>query len=130
MATPSSFKAEFPFGTPLSHPSNTTERRVEVSQKIRIKYPDRVPVIVEKGAKAELVCTKRKFLVPQEITIGAFMHEIRKHLVGAEGEEKAIFLFVGEQIPPAASLMSELYERYQDEDGFIYLTYTTENTFG
>lgn len=56
--------------------------------------------------------------------------------------QKAIFLFVGDQFPPSctlftfysltsvASLMSELYEKYKDEDGFIYLTYSGENTFG
>lgn len=53
-----------------SHP----ERRVEVAQKIRVKYPDRVPVIVEKAPDADVPnCTKRKFLVPCELTIGAFI---------------------------------------------------------
>lgn len=30
----------------------------------------------------------------------------------------------------AAALMSHVYERYKDEDGFLYVTYSGENTFG
>lgn len=28
------------------------------------------------------------------------------------------------------ALMSALYEEYKDEDGFLYMTYSGENTFG
>jgi GABA(A) receptor-associated protein len=30
----------------------------------------------------------------------------------------------------AATLMSVLYEENKDEDGFLYMTYSGENTFG
>jgi hypothetical protein len=29
-----------------------------------------------------------------------------------------------------AALMSHIYEKYKDEDGFLYITYSGENTFG
>lgn len=32
--------------------------------------------------------------------------------------------------PPAAALMSSVYEDHKDEDGFLYITYSGENTFG
>lgn len=31
---------------------------------------------------------------------------------------------------PAAALMSSIYEDHRDEDGFLYITYSGENTFG
>ncbi len=31
---------------------------------------------------------------------------------------------------PAAALMSDVYEDHKDEDGFLYITYSGENTFG
>jgi hypothetical protein len=31
---------------------------------------------------------------------------------------------------PAAALMSSVYEDHKDEDGFLYITYSGENTFG
>lgn len=69
------FKAEFPFGNAfITIGLTSSERRVEVAQKIRVKYPDRVPVIVEKAPNSDVpACTKRKFLVPQEITVGALV---------------------------------------------------------
>jgi hypothetical protein len=30
----------------------------------------------------------------------------------------------------AAALMSTIYEDHKDEDGFLYITYSGENTFG
>ena len=30
----------------------------------------------------------------------------------------------------AAALMSTMYEDHKDEDGFMYITYSGENTFG
>ena len=30
----------------------------------------------------------------------------------------------------AAAMMSSIYEEYKDEDGFLYFTYSGENTFG
>lgn len=30
----------------------------------------------------------------------------------------------------AAALMSEVYDDHKDEDGFLYITYSGENTFG
>ena len=29
-----------------------------------------------------------------------------------------------------ASLLSAIYDEYKDEDGFLYMTYSGENTFG
>ena len=44
--------------------------------------------------------------------------------------ERAIFIFIRNVIPQQASLMSTIYEEEKDEDGFLYITYTGENTFG
>ena len=30
----------------------------------------------------------------------------------------------------SASLMSAIYDEHKDEDGFLYITYNGENTFG
>jgi GABA(A) receptor-associated protein len=44
--------------------------------------------------------------------------------------EKAIFIFVDDILPPTAALMSAIYEEHKDEDGFLYILYASENTFG
>lgn len=103
-------------------------RKVE-SQKIRTKYPERVPVIVEKVANSDIKqIDKRKYLVPNEITVAQFMWIVRKRI--DMPAEKAIFLFVNKVIPSAAKSMGELYEEQKDDDGFLYIQYSGENTFG
>ena len=44
--------------------------------------------------------------------------------------EMALFIFVNNTIPSSSTLMSNLYSQYKDPDGFLYLTYSGENTFG
>jgi GABA(A) receptor-associated protein len=44
--------------------------------------------------------------------------------------EKAIFLFINNTIYHSSYLLSTIYEMNKDEDGFLYITYASENTFG
>uniref|UniRef100_A0A8P4KEF4 Gamma-aminobutyric acid receptor-associated protein-like 2 n=3 Tax=Percomorphaceae TaxID=1489872 RepID=A0A8P4KEF4_DICLA len=105
-----------------------THRCVE-SAKIRNKYPDRVPVIVEKVSGSQIVdIDKRKYLVPSDITVAQFMWIIRKRI--QLPSEKAIFLFVDKTVPQSSLTMGQLYDKEKDEDGFLYVAYSGENTFG
>ena len=85
---------------------------------------------MEKATKSDVSdIEKKKYLVPSDITVGKFVYEIRKHM--KLSPEKAIFLFVGNGVlPPTAALMSQIYDRFKDEDGFLYLLVSGENTFG
>ena len=48
------------------------------ADKIREKYPERIPVIVEKLPKARVGdLDKKKYLVPSDLTIGQFYFLIR-----------------------------------------------------
>jgi len=108
---------------------HTFDKRLEESTKIRQKYPERVPVIVEKVARSQINdIDKRKFLVPSDISVAQFMWIIRKRI--ALPPEKAIFLFVDKTIPQSSVSMGQLYEEHKDPDGFLYIAYSGENTFG
>ena len=58
----------------------TIEQRINESARIKAKYPERVPVIVERadGCKNIEEITKHKYLVPNDLTIGQFAYVIRK----------------------------------------------------
>ena len=71
---------------------------------------------------------KRKYLVPSDITVAQFMWIIRKRI--QLPSEKAIFLFVDKTVPQSSLTMGQLYEKEKDEDGFLYVAYSGENTFG
>lgn len=54
---------------------------------------------------------------------------IRRRL--ATDESTALFFFVGgNKMAPSGETVSRLYDRFKEPDGFLYLTYTGENTLG
>jgi GABA(A) receptor-associated protein len=71
---------------------------------------------------------KKKYLVPADLTVGQFVYVIRKRI--KLSPEKAIFVFVNNVLPPTAALMSSIYDEHRDDDSFLYITYSGENTFG
>lgn len=106
-----------------------SEKRKSEAERIRAKYPDRVPVICEKADRSDIPdIDKKKYLVPADLTVGQFHYVIRKRIQLAP--EKALFLFCSNTIPPNAALMSTVYEEQKDEDGFLYVQYSGESTFG
>merc|ERR1712242_113353 len=108
---------------------HTLDQRQQESNKIRQKYPDRIPVIVKKveGSQIEKI-DKRKYLVPADITAAQFMWIIRKRI--NLPSERAIFLFVDKMGPQSSWRMGELCSQHKDADGFLYIAYSGENTFG
>ena len=102
---------------------------------IRLKFPDRIPVVVTKANNTtpdipDPAPGKKyvKFLVPNDLTVGQFVYTIRKRM--ELPPEKAIFLFVNNQLPPTAMLMSQLYHKEKGDSGYLLMTYSGENTFG
>jgi len=94
-----------------------------------MKYPDRIPVIAEKSDKTSIAdIDKKKYLVPADLTVGQFIYVIRKRI--KLSPDAAIFIFINNQIPPSAAQMSQVYKEHADEDGFLYVTYSGESTFG
>merc|ERR1712137_90260 len=118
MSNKSDFKSQHSF-----------EKRKAEAQRIRAKYPDRIPVICEKAERSDIPdIDKKKYLVPSDLTFGQFVYVIRKRIKLTP--EKAIFIFVNNTLPPTASLMSQIYKEQANEDGFLYVTYSGESTFG
>jgi len=109
----------------------TLEKRRELSERIIVAHPARVPIIVERhqGSTSLPDIPKRKFLSPKDLTLAQFLMEVRKQLQLAP--EEAVFWFVDNKaLTPGNSLMSQLYELRKDEDGFLYIVYSSEEVFG
>lgn len=109
---------------------NEFEKRAELCRRIKKQYPTRVPVIVEVAPKSNLKMNRKKFLAPQDISVGGLLNEIRRQSSLKPAE--AIFLFCGSGgvLVPTPHKLSQVYEKYKDEDGFLYITVAMENTFG
>lgn len=99
-----------------AHPSCTIEKRKAEAERIRQKYPDRIPVICEKVEKSDIpTIDKKKYLVPADLTVGQFVYVIRKRI--KLSPEKAIFIFVNEILPPTAGKLSDFFHAAQHGDG-------------
>jgi len=115
------------------------EERLKESTRVRAKFPDRLPIIVEtsqKGPLSSLISSnsntlnidKKKYLVPNDIKVHQFKTILRKKI--KVPAETAIFMYVKNTIPCGDDDISKIYEMHKDLDGFMYFTVCTESTFG
>ncbi|KAG4098329.1 autophagy 8 [Neocallimastix lanati (nom. inval.)] len=90
------------------------EKRQMESKKELEENPDRIPCIVEKAKNSKIMDIERnKLRIPNTLTI-----------------KEALYIFIGEIMPNDTEIMSSIYEKYKNEDGFLYITYEGESTFG
>ncbi|GFQ04603.1 autophagy-related protein 8c, partial [Phtheirospermum japonicum] len=96
---------------------------------IREKYPNRIPVIVEKAERSDISeIDKKKSVTLHHLTVGQFVYFVRKIIKLTA--EKAIIIFVKNILPPTVANAAAIYNENKHEDSFLYMTYSSENTFG
>lgn len=103
-------------------------QRISESHQMMSRYPDRTPIIVERRSKSIQLIDKRKFMAPHTLLMNQMNFVIRRRL--NMPPEHALFVFVGETLIPMNKMVKQVYDEHADEDGFLYLTYDFENTFG
>ena len=110
--------------------SNDHLERVKKSQFILEKYPDRVPLIIQpsKNDRDAYPIDKSKYITPRDLTLLQLQQIVRKRV--RFPPEKALFMFINNKIYPITSLIGPVYDSNKDSDGFLYVTYCQENTFG
>ena len=106
------------------------DKRLSEAERVLAKYPDRIPVIVERytGQNTLPVMDKQKFLVPNDLTVGQFVYVIRKRI--KLSSDKAIFIMIDNKLPPTSYLLSQIYDTSKNKDKFLYMKYSSENVFG
>ncbi len=110
--------------------ANDYLERVKKSQVILEKYPDRVPLIIQpsKNDRDTYPIDKSKYITPRDLTMMQLQQIVRKRI--RFPSEKALFMFVNNKMFPITSMVGNIYDDNKDPDGFLYITYCQENTFG
>jgi len=99
------------------------------SGRILEKYPNRIPIIVNKRRDSKIAdIGKSKFLVQKDMAMNQFIYVIRKRLKLKPSE--AIFVTINNEMCTSSEILSDIYDRHKNTDGFLYVTYSSENTFG
>jgi GABA(A) receptor-associated protein len=105
------------------------KQRTCESNKILTKYPTKVPIICERLNGQVKDLDRHKYLCPSDLTMGDFIYIIRKRL--SLKEHQSLFFLVNDTIMfPNSELLSIVYNAEKDKDGFLYIKYSSENTFG
>lgn len=106
------------------------EERAKDAANIKEQHPDKIPVIVERSTteKTLPILDKTKFLVPGHVTVTELIRVLRRRLQLAPGQ--AFFLLSNRGLPPGTQTLAELWDSDHDEDGFMYLFYAAQETFG
>jgi len=108
---------------------HTVEKQIEESNRLRSKYPDRIPILVDRATKRSALLDKHKYLVPGDLTLGQFIAVVRKRI--KLQPEKALFFFTEDKnLPPISQLMSVLWTQHANPGKFLVLSYAEEETFG
>ncbi len=113
------FKKEFSF-----------EKRKEESNRVITKFDNRIPLIIQRSNYCQNISKidKRKYLVPYNLSLGQIIYVIRKRI--KLDSSSALFIFINNKLLPTSSLIYNIYNEYKDEDGFLYIYYSSEETFG
>ena len=103
------------------------QRRREFS-RVSDKLHRFVPIIMERGDRDAPRIDKEKFLVPVDLTMAQLSFVVRRRLELHAGD--ALFLMVNKTLCTSTATAGSMYDAQRDTDGFLYVTYTMENTFG
>ena len=106
------------------------EERKEEYQKVIEEHPGKIGVICEKAPQSNIVdIEKSKYLINEEFNLTQFTSIIRKKL-NMDKEDAIFFLVKGKTTLSGNDSMIDIYNKYKDEDGFLYIAYASEEVWG
>ena len=106
-------------------------QRKKECEKIRTQFSEKIPIICEKDPKSKIAdIDKTKYLVPNDLTVSQFSMMIRKRI--QIDKEAAFYLLAnGKHSITGDTVLNDIYDKYKDpEDGFLYIAYASELTWG
>ena len=102
------------------------ETRYKIFNDIFLKYPDRIPIIID--TKKELTLDKNKYIVPKDLTIAQFIYMLKKRIKITNND--SIYLICNNKLLVNSHTIAQIYSENKDIDDFLYIIIAIENTFG
>jgi len=116
--------------TPYKRLKSFEERTLESSMMIK-SDDSKVPVIVERMSGEKLLPwpPNRKYFVGREAQFHMFMMKVRK-ILQLHAEQSFFLLIAGRHMACGSTTMENIYAEHKDDDGFLYITYASQEVFG
>jgi hypothetical protein len=108
------------------------EDRKKRSNSLLLKFPDKIPVILEKSSRDKYLpkMDKTKLLVAHDMTISNVLQLLKINLTIKETTSIYIMVSNKNVMLSGSQSINSIYKEHKHEDGFLYLEYCTENVFG
>jgi microtubule-associated protein 1 light chain len=109
----------------------TAAQRKQEVERLKEQFPNKIPVIVERYKKEKVlpVMDKSKFLLPEDLSVAQFASIVRNRL-NVTGNH-AFYLIINKRtMASMTETIGKLYCTEHDEDGFMYVTYASQEAFG
>jgi len=113
------------------------EKRCEIIKDLNNKYSDRIPLYIMSGDNKK---KSAKLLVPYDLSIMDVLYILKKRVDIRSEESLYLYIHVycnsnSNKIKEyiycnTSETISELYNKYKDDDNMLYMSYHLENTFG
>ena len=110
---------------PYPYANCTIEQRREVVNKIKVKYPTLIPILIDIPGKD---VKRRKYLTHESTTLSQLLYSVRQE--NKLNEYEGVFLFVNNHLLSVSQNVLDTYIRHANCDGFLYITIVPENIFG
>jgi hypothetical protein len=125
----------------MSYPN--IEDRLKISAGLNRKYPDYIPIILERDKMSFLQpLKKKKFIVPNHFKFGDLSFSVRQCIPHLNSYDALLFTIlkydasgkVTKTVPAIAMDssvgISEFFAKYRSADNFLYMSVREENVFG
>lgn len=111
--------------------NNSFEKRLKESCVIKERYSNKLPVVVifSPRINKHMIHSHVKYLLSKDIKTPYITLLLRKNI--KLDSHKSIFLLSENgTLLPNNSEIGEFYDKYKNEDGYLYIYVHLENTFG
>lgn len=107
------------------------EERKSLSDNLMKKHTGKVPIIVStyRTRNTEEFLKKHKYMASKDLTMRQLAFQIRRYITDIS-QHDALFYFVSNTPIGMEQSIWDLYNEHKNDDGFLYITCSKEETFG